>query len=50
MLPFGLSDAPATFQQLMNDVFCDELCDYAVVFLDDILVFSETLEEHILHV
>ena len=34
----------------MNDVFCDELCDYAVVFLDDILVFSETLEEHILHV
>jgi len=49
VLPFGLTNAPATFQTLMNDVFRDHLDDFVVVYLDDILVYSQTPEEHIHH-
>lgn len=50
VLPFGLTNAPATFQALMNDIFREHLGRFIVVYLDDILIFSTTLQEHKEHV
>lgn len=50
VMPFGLTNAPATFQRLMNETFSDGMDEYVVVYLDDLLVFSRTLEDHIVHV
>jgi len=49
VLPFGLTNAPATFQGLMNDVFRQYLDDFVNVYIDDILVFSKTMKEHLTH-
>ncbi|GBG73664.1 hypothetical protein CBR_g17007 [Chara braunii] len=46
---FGLTNAPATFQRAMNDIFRDILEQHILVYLDDILVYSRTLEEHLRH-
>jgi hypothetical protein len=50
VLPMGLCNAPGTFMQLMNQTFADVLDKHVLCFLDDILIFSRTEEEHIQHV
>jgi hypothetical protein len=48
-LYFGLTNAPAYFMYLMNKVFMEYLDKFVVVFIDDILIFSRTEEEHEVH-
>ena len=50
VMPFGVANAPATFQRMMNSLFKEELDAFVLVYLDDILVFSQTLEDHIRHI
>ncbi|MBW0571017.1 hypothetical protein O181_110732 [Austropuccinia psidii MF-1] len=50
VIPFGLTNAPASFQNLVNDIFMDFLDIVVVVYLDGIMVFSSSEEEHVKHV
>ncbi len=50
VMPFGLSNSPAVFQALVNDVLRDMVDQFIYVYLDDILIFSSSLQEHVQHV
>ena len=50
VMPFGLTNAPAVFQALINDVLRDMINRFVFVYLDDILIFSKSLQEHHHHV
>eukprot|EP00833_Pecoramyces_ruminatium_P004536 jgi/Orpsp1_1/1178568/evm.model.c7180000065884.1 len=50
VMPFGLTNAPACFQSFINSVLAEEINDCCQVYLDDIVIYSKSLEEHIGHV
>src|SRR5215469_16486524 len=49
VMPFGLCNAPATFQQSINQIFSDFIDDFVIVYLDDILIYSDDHLDHEKH-
>ena len=47
MLSFGLTNAPATFMTMMNDIFREFLKEFVIIYLDDILVYSQDMDDHL---
>ena len=48
-MPFILCNASTTFTTLMNNIFQDYLDDFVIIYIDDVLVYSKTTEEHMEH-
>jgi hypothetical protein len=49
-MPFGLINAPALYQSLINNILRRYLDDFIIAYLDDILIYSKTKKKHIKHV
>jgi len=50
VIPFGLTNAPISYQNFINNILRKYLDDFMVAYLDDILIYFKTLEKHIKHV
>ena len=50
VLPFGLSSGPSSFQRLLNHILKPHVNSFVLVYLDDVLIFSDTLDEHLDHI
>ena len=50
VMPYGLANAPSVFQSFINEIFRDILNHYVIAYIDDILIYSKTREQHIHHV
>ena len=48
-MPFGLKNAPATFQSCMNNIFHKQIHKFVLVFFDNIIIYSKTWKEHLHH-
>ena len=48
-MPYGLCNAPATFQHLIQNCLGELNLMYALIYLDDVIVYSKTEEEHLVH-
>ena len=49
VVPFGVTNAPAQFMNMMNDILADFLDRFVMVFLDDLLIYTRTPEDHAEH-
>src|SRR5882724_4673996 len=50
VMPMGITNAPATFQAFMNHIFQDMTDIFVVIYLDNILIFSNSIEDHQVHI
>ena len=48
-MPFGLKNAPSTFQRCMTKTFAKAIRKFVMVYIDDIIIYSKTFEEHLEH-